>query len=240
MKSRGLFITGTDTGVGKTLVTVGLMRLLRGAGLNVVGMKPVATGARWEGGRLINDDALLLRENASFPVPYEQINPYAFEPPVSPHIAARKAEREIDLDSIAKVYKDLERSADCVLVEGVGGWEVPLNGRQRVADLAARLDLPVVLVVGMRLGGLNQGFLTANALARSGVGCLGWIANQIERDFLFPDENLETLKFHFEWPLLAFLPFIDPNSTLDGEIFPASQRDEILRVFCASVKFCKL
>jgi len=233
LKARSVFVTGTDTGVGKTIVSVALMRLLQSAGLKVVGMKPVATGACWQDGRLVNDDALLLQASASIRLDYNQVNPFVFEPPVAPHIAAKKAGQEIDFRHLCRVYEELAEVADCVVVEGVGGWEVPLNEGQRVADLARALDLPVLLVVGLRLGCLNHALLTQRAIKNSGVSCLGWIVNQIERDFLFSAENIETLENSLNWPLLAALPFYDERGRKAQNIFPIWAKDKILHALCS-------
>ncbi|WP_434149760.1 dethiobiotin synthase [Methylocaldum gracile subsp. desertum] len=228
LKARGIFVTGTDTGVGKTVISLGVMRLLQGAGLKVAGMKPVATGAFWQDGRLVNEDALSLQANASIRLDYNQVNPFVFELPVSPHIAAKKAGREIDFQRILQVYEELAGSADYVVVEGVGGWEVPLNERQRVADLVGVLDLPVLLVVGLRLGCLNHALLTQSAIENAGANCLGWIANQIEPDFLLSIENIETLDHSLDWPLLAVVPFNSEKEFVARDIFPTVVKDKIL------------
>jgi dethiobiotin synthetase len=214
MKAGGFFITGTDTGVGKTWVTVALMQALKNRGLTTLGMKPVASGCRWENGVLVNDDALLLQANASFPLPYDAVNPFAFEPAVSPHIAAEQAGIRICLTTLQDRCRALQRRVDCVLVEGIGGWEVPLNREQRVSDLAAVLDLPVIVVVGLRLGCLNHALLTLNALERSGVPCAGWVANQIDPGFACLSENIETLRQVLQPPLLGVVPYMrgfEPN-----------------------------
>jgi dethiobiotin synthetase len=232
----GLFITGTDTGVGKTRVTCRLAHGLRRHGFRVLLMKPVATGCIRISGQLRNEDALLLRQAASQHLPYEQINPYAFEPAASPHIAARLAGREISLEHIVERVRSLEALADIVLVEGVGGYEVPLNGRQRVSDLATALGLPVVLVVAMKLGCLNHALLSHGAIRRSGAPLAGWIANQPFGNFPFLEENIATLKSDLDSPCLGLIPH--ENQELD-EFCGASKKaevgglneDEILRIF---------
>jgi len=229
MAKRGLFITGTDTSVGKTRVTLALMGWLKNLGLTVVGMKPVATGCFIDDGLLCNEDALLLQKNSSVRVPYEKINPYAFELPVSPHIAARAAGRTIDLATIVRQYRELERLADCVLVEGVGGWEVPLDERRKVSDLARALGLPVILVVGLRLGCLNHAFLTYAALARGGVECLGWIANQPGAEFAFLDENIKSLEAELPVPCLGILPYGYREEGVHSGAFTTALGNEILR-----------
>jgi dethiobiotin synthetase len=232
-KARGIFVTGTDTAVGKTIVTVGLMRLLKGAGFKVAGMKPVATGAFWRDDRLVNEDALWLQSNASLRLDYNQVNPFVFELPVSPHIAARKAGCEIDFRRIRQVYEEMAEHVDWVLVEGVGGWEVPLNGRERVADLVRALDLPVLLVVGLRLGCLNHALLTQRAIAHSGAHCIGWIANHADEDFLLPAEVIETLDHALGWPLLAIVPFSSGKEFVARDIFPTVTKDKILHALCS-------
>lgn len=233
MKTRGFFITGTDTGIGKTWVTLSLMHLLQEAGLSVIGMKPVATGGMKGESGLINEDAALLQAHSSVDVAYSRINPWVFEPPVSPHIAADLVGSELKLDQIVAACHDLSAEADCILVEGVGGWEVPLNHRHSVADWAVHLGFPVIMVVGLKLGCINQGVLTGRAIARTTVPCLGWIANQIDRDMLYPEHNLETLKLLLEQPLLASLPYCHPDSGVRHQGFSQSERDEILRVMGA-------
>jgi dethiobiotin synthetase len=230
MRKKGFFITGTDTGIGKTWATLYLMNVLRNRGLKVVAMKPVATGAISSEGRWVNEDALALQRAASIPVPYEQVNPFVFESPASPHIAAAQAGRRIDLGKITRIFSGLAESADGVLVEGVGGWKVPLNGREQVADLAGALGVPVILVVGLRLGCLNHALLTHAAIASSGVAFAGWIANRIVRDFPYAAENIETLTAELGGPPLAVLPYCEEPRRFVPEMFSESGPDEILRV----------
>jgi dethiobiotin synthetase len=239
---KGLFITGTDTGVGKTVATLALMRFFQSRGLNVVGMKPVATGALWRDGRWVNEDALALQRAGSVTLDYEQVNPYLFEPPASPHIAAIKAGCEIDLRRIVQIYRELEEWADLVLVEGIGGWLVPLNERERVADLARALNVPVVLVVGLRLGCLNHALLTGAAIATGGVAWAGWIGNSLQRDFLFMAENLETLQAGLSPPLLGVLPYQDERGErADISDFGSGlYSDETLHVLASSVTFSRI
>ena len=173
----GYFITGTDTGIGKTVVTLGLMRWLQDRGRRVAAMKPVASGCERTPQGLRNEDALQLQQQASMPLDYDVVNPYAFEPPIAPHIAASQAGVQIELDIIRQGVRLLAEHADLVCVEGVGGWLVPLNGEESVADLAVSLGLGVVLVVGMRLGCLNHALLTAQAIQASGASLAGWVAN---------------------------------------------------------------
>lgn len=212
----GYFITGTDTGVGKTWSTVALMRCFKKQDKIVLGMKPVASGCLLLERKLMNEDALLLQRNASLNIPYEEVNPYAFELPVSPHLAAAETGTEIEFDEILKKFDDLKSRSDCVLVEGVGGWFVPLNANQSVADLAKRLDLPVILVVAVRLGCINHSVLTYRAILSSGLQCAGWIASCTEPDMLCREENIKTIAKLVEAPLLGVLPYLEK---IDFDLF---------------------
>jgi dethiobiotin synthetase len=203
---RGYFVTGTDTGIGKTRVSTGLLKALAKSGLTTVGMKPVASGAEMTQHGLRNQDALALQSAASLKRPYGLVNPYCFAPPVAPHLAAREVGVEIGLKTILDAYVGLCRDADAVVVEGVGGWQVPLSDELTLPDLARALGLPVVLVVGMRLGCLNHALLTARALRADGLRLAGWVANAIAPDFQRADENLATLRTALGAPLLGRLP----------------------------------
>ncbi|MET0066484.1 MAG: dethiobiotin synthase [Candidatus Thiodiazotropha sp.] len=210
----GFFITGTDTGCGKTEVTLGLMQRLQQQGHRVLGMKPVASGGERLDGRLSNEDARRIYAQASIEIPYVEVNPYVFEPPIAPHLAARMAGQAIDLEHIAGVYERLQEQADLVLVEGVGGWHVPLGETTTVADLVLRLQLPVVLVVGMRLGCINHALLSAESLLHAGVSFAGWVANRIDPDMQAYAENLETLQSWLPAPCLGEIPHLcnpDPH-----------------------------
>ena len=207
--SQGYFITRTDTGIGKTWSTVALMQYFKNQGKSVLGMKPVASGCDEIDGQLRNEDALLLQQHASFMLPYRQVNSYAFAPPVSPHIAARQAGVEIELDEITRQYHQLKKQAEIILVEGVGGWMVPLNAGQDIADLAQKLDIPVIVVVGIRLGCINQARMTFGALQKSGVQCHGWIAACVEQEMLMLNENIQTISQSTDMPLIAVLPYLE-------------------------------
>lgn len=202
---RGVFVTGTDTGIGKTRVSAGLLKAFGAAGLKSVGMKPIASGAEQTAEGLRNADALALQQAASLQRDYALVNPYCFAPPVAPHLAAREAAVEISLDVIRPAYAELCRGADAVVVEGVGGWQVPLSSGLEVPDLARDFGLPVLLVVGMRLGCLNHALLTARAIRADGLELAGWVANAIDPDFLRPEANLATLEAELGAPLLARL-----------------------------------
>jgi len=205
--AKGYFITGTDTGIGKTWSTAALMQYFKNQGRSVIGMKPIASGCDEVEGELENEDALLLQKHASLELPYQEINPYAFALPVSPHIAAAEAGEEIQVDSIVELYQQLEKKAEIVLVEGVGGWLVPINKQHSVADLAIALKLPVIIVVGVRLGCINQARLTFAAIEQAGMECCGWIASCVEQDMLMLEENIQTIKEGTSMPLLAVFPY---------------------------------
>jgi len=202
----GYFITGTDTGVGKTVITLGLMQWLQDRGHRVAGMKPVASGCERGEHGLRNADALLLQQQATVMLPYEQVNPYAFEPAIAPHLAAAGAGIGIEADTIVAGCRALQGAADRVCVEGVGGWLVPLNERETVADLAVRLGLEVVLVVGIRLGCLNHALLTARAIESTGLTLAGWVANRLPPPADFAQENIAALEARLTAPLLGIVP----------------------------------
>lgn len=206
MRAKGFFVTGTDTEIGKTVVSAALIRALERRGFRTVGMKPVASGAACTPDGLRNDDALCLMRAATVDCAYEDVNPYAFEPPIAPHIAAAETGVAIDFARIETCFARLAAAADCVVVEGVGGFRVPLGPDKTVADLAAALALPVVLVVGMRLGCLNHALLGAEAIMRDGLPCAGWVANELHADMPRLDENVATLEARMPMPLIARVP----------------------------------
>jgi dethiobiotin synthetase len=207
-----VFVTGTDTGIGKTRVSAGLLKALSNARMQSVGMKPVASGAAMTADGLRNEDALALIAAASLKKPYAVVNPYCFAPPVAPHLAAREVKIEIGLDPIRAAYSELCLGADAVVVEGVGGWQVPLSETLELPDLARELALPVLLVVGMRLGCLNHALLTARAIRADGLELAGWIANAVDPDFLRPEANLATLEAELGAPLLGRLGYAPKTS----------------------------
>ena len=199
--SKGIFITGTDTGIGKTVISCGLLRELNKPGLRTAAMKPVASGADIIEGQWVNDDALKLQQAASEDIAYDLINPYCFEPAIAPHLAAQQANIHIDFEKIKQCYTTIARKSDVVIVEGVGGWLVPLNTHETVADLAKYLELPVILVVGIRLGCLSHALLTVESIQQKQVNMVGWVANIIEPDVAFVNDNIESLKQKINAPL---------------------------------------
>jgi len=200
---RGYFVTGTDTGIGKTTISCALLRAFAAQGLQAAGMKPIAAGS--DNGQWLDVEQLFAAGNVD--VTREQINPYAFDAPVSPHIAAQQAGIEIDLSVIRQAYQQLSDKADIVIVEGVGGFLVPINSQQTGADLARALNLPVILVVGMRLGCLNHALLTAQAIRAAGLTLAGWVANGIDAQMMMLKENIATLERQLDGPLLGVVPF---------------------------------
>ena len=203
----GCFVTGTDTGVGKTLVSAGLLHRLAGHHARVVGMKPLAAGLVLEGGAWVSEDALALRGASSVSVPSDLDCPVALPEPLSPHLAAARAGRRVEVSELVAAHRRLQTLADVVLVEGAGGWRVPLNDTETLADLAVALALPVVLVVGMRLGCLNHALLTAEAIRARGLRLAGWVANGIDPEFERAEANLATLRARLVAPLLAAIPW---------------------------------
>jgi len=202
--AKGFFITGTDTDVGKTWVSIALMRKFQREGLVVSGMKPVAAGCEWLQGEWKNQDALLLQQYASVLVEYRTINPYAFQLPVSPHIAC--ANERVGLDVILQAYRSLQSISERVLVEGAGGWFSPLSRELDNAELAVALQLPVIMVVGMRLGCINHALLTYRAIQSTELECLGWLAVQIDDRMSEFQANLDYLQECLNMPLLGVLP----------------------------------
>ncbi len=194
------FITGTDTGVGKTYVACKLIRDYVAKGHKVIGMKPVAAGGDLVNGKWVNDDVLKLEAASNVKAPRELINPYSFKEAIAPHIAAEKAGIEINIDVIKQAFQALATLADIVIVEGAGGFLVPLNKHQSMADLPSALGIPVILVVGMKLGCINHSLLTVEAIKARGINLHGWVANQIEPDMAFYNENLATItqKIHLK------------------------------------------
>jgi len=204
---KGYFITGTDTGVGKTVVSLALMHALQAQGKSVAGMKPVSAGCLKTEYGLRNDDALQLQKAATTEIPYEIVNPYAYEPPIAPHIAAHQLGDQISINRIEDCFNVIASQSDLVIVEGAGGWLVPINENETMADVAVRLNLPVVLVVGMRLGCLNHALLTVESIQNHGGKLAGWVANQTDQNMLNSNENMRSLEARIEAPMLGVIPW---------------------------------
>ena len=203
----GYFITSTDTNVGKTTAALCLMRYFKSQNKTVGCMKPVSAGCDKTPLGLRNDDAIKLTGEASIDLPYDQVNPYAFEPPIAPHIAAQHSGIPIQLEVIRKQYEEISSKSDVVIVEGAGGWLVPINEKQTMTDIAATLKTPVILVVGLKLGCLNHALLTANNIAQSELVFTGWIANQLDNNMLVEQENIETLKSRIQAPFIGSINY---------------------------------
>ncbi len=205
--TRAYFVTGTDTEIGKTTVAAGLLHAARMAGLSTAAAKPVASGCQRTADGLRNEDALVLLGECTLALRYEEVNPLAFEPAIAPHLAAREAGVVLDVAALhGPVRAILDKRADFTLVEGAGGWRVPLAGRATLADLPIALNLPVILVVGVRLGCINQALLTAEAIARDGLVLAGWVANLVDPQTSRLEDNLATLAERLPAPCLGYLP----------------------------------
>jgi dethiobiotin synthetase len=227
--TRSYFVTGTDTGVGKTLVTAALLRHLREAGLTVAGMKPVAAGAGAGPEGPANEDALLLQAESSARHPYADVNPWLFEPAIAPHIAAAEAGVAIDAARIAGAHARLATAADVVLAEGAGGFLVPLDAHRSCAEIPLLLRMEVVLVVGLRLGCLNHALLTVEAIAARGLPLAGWVGNRIDPEFARPDANVETLRSRIAAPCLGIVPWMDKADVAAAAMHLASA-SRLLRI----------
>lgn len=210
------FVAGTDTGVGKTLVTAALLQAAKDKGLTTLAMKPIAAGCKMTPEGLRNEDALVLQATMTLSLAYEQINPVALAEPIAPHLAAAQAGRRLSLDRLVGFCRGtLTERADVRLLEGAGGWRVPLNETESLSALVQALNLPVILVVGLRLGCLNHTLLTVEAMARDGVKLAGWVANQVEPEMAALDGNLMTLRRMLPAPCLGQIPFLDAATPLE-------------------------
>jgi len=205
--NKSWFITGTDTEIGKTWCTLALIQYFKNQGLRVAGMKPIAAGCHWSETGLKNSDAEQILATSGLAVPYDWVNPYAFEPPIAPHVAATQVGQLIELSNIIHKYQQLAAQADMVVVEGVGGWRVPINATQSLKDMVLAMEAQVILVVGMRLGCINHALLSAEVIRGDGCTLAGWIANPIDPDF---DEqaSIDTLQERLKVPLLAQMPYL--------------------------------
>lgn len=208
MTKKAFFITGTDTNVGKTLIAAGLLMAAKNKGLTTAALKPVAAGCEKTELGLRNSDALLLQSVITQELYYEQINPVALEAAIAPHIAAQQEGRNISVDRISGMCRGVLHSANFTIVEGAGGWRVPINPRETLADVAKNLQLPIIIVVGMRLGCLNHALLTFEAVVRDGLPVAGWVANCIDQDMPALQENIDSLRARLPVPCLAVVPFM--------------------------------
>ncbi|MDG1579824.1 dethiobiotin synthase [Pseudomonas sp. GOM6] len=207
------FVTGTDTEIGKTTIASGLLHAARQAGLSTAAAKPVASGCVQTAEGLRNDDALALLGECSLPLTYAEVNPFAFEPAIAPHLAAREAGMQLDVAGLLPAVRHVvAKGADFTLVEGAGGWRVPLAGEESLSDLARALGLPVILVVGVRLGCINHAVLTAEAIRRDGLRLAGWVANIVDPQTSRLQDNLATLAERLNAPCLGQVPYLEAPS----------------------------
>jgi len=205
---KGFFITGTDTGVGKTWMTAALLHAMAAQGLCVAGLKPLACGGHASNEGWRHEDAELLMQHASVALPYATVNPILLREPIAPHIAARHAGLRLSAATLHETCTSLEEKVDYLLIEGVGGWEVPLNDNETTANFARLLGLPVILVVGIRLGCLNHALLSCDAILRQQLSLAGWIANIIDGEMLNIPENIAALEERLPAPRLGTVPHL--------------------------------
>ncbi|MBX9870360.1 MAG: dethiobiotin synthase [Burkholderiaceae bacterium] len=212
MPAFSCFVTGTDTEIGKTLISGALLHALGQAGVRAAGMKPVAAGAEERDGVLRNEDVDFLYDAAPLKLPRELTTPYLFRTPAAPHIAAALECQPIEPRHIVAAYEQVRAQAEAVVVEGVGGWRVPLTNSYDTSDLARQLGLPVILVVGLRLGCINHALLTAEAIAARGLRLAGWVANTVDPAMGHADGNVEAIAARLNAPLLGRVPRLDQPS----------------------------
>lgn len=221
----GVFVSGTDTGIGKTHVSCALVGCLRAHGIAALGMKPVASGSRQTAAGLRNEDAEALIAAAGFSGDYGDINPHAFADAIAPHLAARDNATSISIERIRAAYLRLAVGNRFVVVEGVGGWLVPLGDQLMQADIVHALQLPVLLVVGLRLGCINHALLSARAIEADGCRLVGWIGNRIDPAMQRVGDNIETLKARIQAPLLAIVEHAgQPDSANDNDPLDSAVR----------------
>lgn len=228
--SKTFFIAGTDTEVGKTKVSESLLISAKQAGLSTLGLKPLAAGADLVEGIWKNEDAVALMNASTVNLPYESVNPVLLNEPMAPHIAAEREGKRITAQSLTGFCRGtlMTQKADFRLVEGAGGWRVPLNSQETLADVVKDLNLDVILVVGMKLGCLNHAILTAEAIERDGIKLRGWIANRITPEMNGLEENIQTLQRMIRGPLIGVLPYLEegqavPSNWVNPTLFSQSE-----------------
>lgn len=214
------FVTGTDTEVGKTLVTTALLHSIVAQGKRAFGLKPIAAGCQETKDGRRNEDAVAIQRHSNVPLSYEQINPLALLAPKAPHIAAAEEGRKLSLDRLEGLVRGaLMQRADLRLVEGAGGWRIPLNSAEQFAQLPQRLDVPVILVVGVRLGCINHALLSAEAIRRDGLSLRGWVANVVDPHMASVAENIQTLKDCLGSPCLGEIPWLEGPTAESASVF---------------------
>ncbi|WP_100641911.1 dethiobiotin synthase [Alteromonas facilis] len=211
------FVTGTDTDVGKTLISAALLKAFAAHNMKCVGYKPISAGCTLHNGQLENEDAVLLKTCGNVDVSLSQVNPIAFEPPIAPHIAASEVQQSIDVETLHRGIQVLkEKKPDVLLTEGAGGWLLPINRNVTLADVIEPLDMQIVIVFGMRLGCLNHALLTVEAIQSRGFKIAGWVANHLSTDMPYAQQNIETLCDFIDAPLLGEVPYFDgANSPME-------------------------
>lgn len=202
-----VFVTGTDTEVGKTVISCSLLEALKTAGRKVDGFKPVASGANFDNGQWTNEDGLAHQRYSYRDLPYEWVNPNTYEPAIAPHIAARQIGQPIEPTKLHQQLQRLAEGSEMILVEGAGGWQVPLNDQQRFSDWVSGHQWPVVLVVGIRLGCINHALLSVQSITQAGCRVVGWVANHIEPSTDVLAENVDYLKQHLDAPLIGIIDY---------------------------------
>lgn len=210
------FVTGTDTGVGKTQALLALMCALQTQGFSVSGMKPVASGATSKQGQLRNEDAELIQKQCSQPLAYDQINPYPLTAPVSPHFAALSDNTSISLDTIIRSARQIQEMSEYLFIEGIGGWRVPWGEDLEAKHLVIQLNIPVILVVALKSGCINHARLTREAIQHDGIGLTGWIANHIDPDYPLSGETVDFLSAGLSVPLIGEIPYMDKSWQVTG------------------------
>ncbi|NVK22184.1 MAG: dethiobiotin synthase [Kangiellaceae bacterium] len=212
--TNGLFITGTDTEVGKTFITQCVIRKLTKDGKRVAGLKPIASGAEWIEAQWQNEDALALQQASNVELSYQEINPFCFEPAIAPHIAAEQANQMLSVISLQEALA--APKADVTVIEGAGGWLTPLNQHETYADWVSLNQLPVILVVGMKLGCLNHAMLTVESIKSRGLSFVGWVANFSQKEMVVAEQNLEWLNANIQAPCLGVIPYQPSTNDLSG------------------------
>ncbi len=220
---QAFFVTGTDTGVGKTLIASALVYQFAQAGYQSIGMKPVAAGVDTLAGETVNEDVSALMSASNVDAPLSLVNPYLFTPPIAPHIAAQQVGHSIEINHILYAFNQLKNLAEVVIVEGAGGFYVPLNDTQTSADLVQALNIPVILVVGMRLGCLNHALLTQHAILAKGLKIAGWVANVIDADMPYLQENVQSLSARIHAPCLGVVPWLNRHESQANSYLQAAK-----------------
>lgn len=216
MTVKSIFVTGTDTGSGKTVASIMLMRAYQRAGLPAYGMKPVASGCLKTATGLISEDALQLIENSTQALPYALVNPVALEHPCSPNIAAQLEDRVISCGPIEIAYRQLLKQEGILIVEGIGGWQTPVFGMSGMEVLVKKLGLPVVLVIGLRLGCISHALLTLESIQHGGMVLAGWIANQVDPDYLYSEQTVSCLQERMPCALLGQIPHLQDTASVQA------------------------